>query len=65
MVWIDVLDRERSHWAVKAPAGGTVEWDSRITEDREVALRRFKQRMETGDIAISSRTRKQLEEARN
>jgi len=127
VVRIDVLDKERSHWVVKAPGGGTVEWDSRITEDREgeliawasedgadiansgriefrdagnrgtvvVAtinyaqpggtigrvisrifqrepkmqaqrdLRRFKQLMETGEVATSSRTRKQLEEERN
>jgi uncharacterized membrane protein len=25
---------ERSHWAAKAPAGTTVEWDAEITEDR-------------------------------
>jgi uncharacterized membrane protein len=30
---IDVRDRERSHWVVKAPAGRTVEWDARVTED--------------------------------
>nr|WP_029623446.1 SRPBCC family protein [Sphingomonas elodea] len=127
VVRIEVLDRERSHWVVKSPGGGLVEWDSRITEDREgeliawaseegadipnsgriefrdagnrgtvvVAtinydqpfgtfgrvlsrifqrepkmqaqrdLRRFKQRMETGEIATSSRTRQQLEEERN
>jgi uncharacterized membrane protein len=127
VVRIDVLDGERSHWVVKSPGGGTVEWDSRITEDREgeliawaseegadipnsgriefrdagnrgtvvVAtinyaqpygtfgrilsrifqrepkmqaqrdLRRFKQLMETGEVATSSRTRKQLEEERS
>lgn len=127
VVRIDVLDRERSHWVVKSPGGGTVEWDARITEDREgeliawaseegadipnsgriefrdagvrgtvvVAtinydqpfgtlgrilsrifqrepkmqaqrdLRRFKQLMETGEIATSSRTKQQLEEERN
>nr|WP_315380885.1 SRPBCC family protein [uncultured Sphingomonas sp.] len=127
VVRIDVLDRERSHWVVKAPGGSTVEWDARITEDREgeliawaseegadipnsgriefrdagqrgtvvVAtinydqpfgtlgrvlsrifqrepkmqaqrdLRRFKQLMETGEIATSSRTKQQLEEERN
>jgi uncharacterized membrane protein len=115
---------DRSHWVVKAPAGKTVEWDARITEDRpnellawvseegaDVAnsgriefrdagargtvvtatiaydppagivgklvakmfqrepaiqarrdLRRFKQLMETGEIATSSWTSKQLEE---
>ncbi|WP_245824676.1 SRPBCC family protein [Sphingomonas azotifigens] len=126
VVRIEVLDRERSHWVVKSPGGGIVEWDSRITEDRDgeliawaseegadipnsgriefrdagsrgtvvVAtinydqpfgtlhrvisrifqrepkmqaqrdLRRFKQLMETGEIATSSRTYKQLEEER-
>ncbi len=121
---IDVLDDRRSHWVVKAPGGKTVEWDARITEEREgemiawtsedgadiansgrvefrdagargtvvVAtiaydppggaigkliakmfqrepaiqarrdLRRFKQLMETGEIATSSRTQAQLEE---
>lgn len=127
VVRIEVLDNERSHWVVKSPGGGTVEWDSRITEDRDgeliawaseegadipnsgriefrdagargtvvVAtinydqpfgtlgrvlsrifqrepkmqaqrdLRRFKQLMETGEIATSSRTKQQLEEERN
>jgi uncharacterized membrane protein len=121
---VDVLDGKRSHWVVKAPGGKTVEWDARITEEREgeliawtseegadvsnagrvefrdagargtvvtariaydppggmvgklVAkifqrepaiqarrdLRRFKQLMETGEIATGSRTRAQLEE---
>jgi uncharacterized membrane protein len=30
---IDILDAARSHWVVKAPAGRTVEWDARITEE--------------------------------
>lgn len=121
---IDALDDTRSRWVVKAPAGKTVEWVSRVTEqaanrliaweaeaDAEVPnsgrvefrdagargtvvtatiaydppagfigkvvakmfqrepaiqarrdLRRFKQLMETGEIATSARTRKQLEE---
>lgn len=121
---VDVLDDKRSHWVVKAPAGKTVEWDARITEERDgeliawasedgadvpnagriefrdagargtvvtatiaydppagtigklVAklfqrepaiqarrdLRRFKQLMETGEVATSSRTKAQLEE---
>ena len=124
VVRVDVLDASRSHWVVKAPAGKTVEWDARITEERDgeliawtsedgadiansgrvdfrdagargtivtatiaydppagmigrlVAklfqrepaiqarrdLRRFKQLMETGEIATSSCTKKQLEE---
>lgn len=127
VVRIEVLDRERSHWVVKSPGGGIVEWDSRITEDRDgeliawaseegadipnsgriefrdagsrgtvvVAtinydqpfgtlgrvisrifqrepkmqaqrdLRRFKQLMETGEVATASRTHKQLEEERS
>ena len=34
---IDVLDNKRSHWVVKSPTG-TVEWDARITEEREGEL---------------------------
>jgi uncharacterized membrane protein len=30
---VQVLDGTRSHWKVKAPAGATVEWTSRIVED--------------------------------
>ena len=30
---IDVIDGTRSHWVVKAPAGKSVEWDARITEE--------------------------------
>ena len=30
---IDVLDDNRSHWVVKAPAGKTVEWDARVTHE--------------------------------
>ena len=123
VVRVDILSSERSHWVVKAPAGKTVEWDARITEERDgeliawaseegadvpnagriefrdagargtivvatiaydppagtlgklVAkifqrepaiqarrdLRRFKQLMETGEIATNARTVKQLE----
>ena len=32
---IEVIDRTRSHWVVKAPAGQTVEWDAIVTDDRE------------------------------
>ena len=34
IVRIDVRDDARSHWVVKAPAGKTVEWDARVTEDQ-------------------------------
>ena len=30
---IDVIDHNRSHWVVKAPAGRTVEWDSIVTNE--------------------------------
>lgn len=30
---IEVVDRDRSHWVVKAPGGKTVEWDAIVTED--------------------------------
>ncbi len=31
---IDVLDSQRSHWVASLPMGKTLEWDSRITDDR-------------------------------
>src|SRR5690606_6818645 len=30
---IDVLDKDRAHWVVKAPGGKTVEWDAIVTDD--------------------------------
>ena len=30
---ITVIDDKRSHWVVKAPAGRTVEWDARVTNE--------------------------------
>lgn len=30
---IDVHDDRRSHWVVKAPGGGTVEWDATVTDE--------------------------------
>jgi uncharacterized membrane protein len=30
---VEVLDAQRSHWVIAAPAGKTVEWDSTIMED--------------------------------
>lgn len=125
LVSVEVLDAQRSHWVVKAPAGKKIEWNAIVTDDvpgeliawsseegadvpnsgrvefrdapggrgtwvsatilydppggvigkviakmfqREPAiqarheLRRFKQLMETGEIATSARTRKQLQE---
>ena len=34
VVSIETMDHRRSHWMVKAPGGSTVEWTSRVTEDR-------------------------------
>jgi uncharacterized membrane protein len=31
---VDVIDESRSHWVARAPAGGTVEWDAEIVDDR-------------------------------
>ena len=124
VVRVDITGDRTSHWVVKAPGGGTVEWDAIITEERpdeliawasaegaEVPnsgridfrdagdrgtvvtatilydppagiigkviakmfqrepaiqarhdLRRFKQLMETGEIATAARTARQLEE---
>ena len=126
LVTVSPVDDKRWHWVVKAPSGGTVEWDAVVTEEREneliawtseegadvpnsgtVAfrdagtrgtvvtativydppagvlgkviakmfqrepaiqarrdLRRFKQLMETGEIATASFTKAQLEEER-
>ena len=33
VVSIDVKDAQLSHWVVKAPAGKTVEWDARVTDE--------------------------------
>ena len=30
---VETIDDRRSHWQVKAPAGRSVEWDARLTED--------------------------------
>lgn len=38
LVRVDTIDAARSHWVAHAPAGRTVEWDARITEEREGAL---------------------------
>ena len=35
---IDVIDRERSHWVVKAPGGRFVEWDAIVTHDEPGVL---------------------------
>lgn len=32
---VEVIDRVRSHWVVKAPAGRSVEWDAVVTDEEE------------------------------
>lgn len=32
---VRVIDKERSHWVVKAPAGTSVEWDARIINEND------------------------------
>jgi uncharacterized membrane protein len=39
---VRVIDHQRSHWIVKAPAGATVEWDAEIVEDRPNELIRWR-----------------------
>ena len=51
---IDVLDRRRSHWVVKAPAGKRVEWDAVVTEDDPGRLIAW-QSVEGADIRSSGR----------
>ena len=50
---IDALDAGRSHWVVKAPRG-TVEWDARVTEEREGELIAWTSE-EGADVANSGR----------
>lgn len=35
VVSIELLDDKRSHWTVKAPAGGKVEWTARVTDEEQ------------------------------
>ena len=35
VVSIEMLDDKRSHWVVKAPAGKTVEWVARVTDEQQ------------------------------
>jgi uncharacterized membrane protein len=35
---VDVIDRRRSHWVVRGPAGRTVEWDAEIINEIEPEL---------------------------
>jgi uncharacterized membrane protein len=50
---IDVLDRARSHWVVKAPGGNIVEWDARVTDDQDGNVIAWSS--ENADVANSGR----------
>ena len=54
VVRIDVLDNQRSHWVVKAPGDKLVEWDARITEERDGELIAWTSE-EGADVANSGR----------
>ena len=51
---IDVIDDNRSHWVVKAPAGRTVEWDSVVIDDEPGRLISW-QSVEGSEIRTSGR----------
>jgi len=51
---VEPIDGKRSHWVVKAPGGETVEWDARITDEREGELIAWASE-EGADIANSGR----------
>lgn len=51
---VDVIDHQRSHWVVKAPAGKAVEWDSVVTEDEVDRLIAWRS-VEGADIKSSGR----------
>ena len=52
---VQILDAADSHWVVKAPAGTTVEWDSRITEDMPGELIAWTLRAEDASVDNSGR----------
>lgn len=54
IVRIDVDDDRRSHWVVKAPGGGSVEWDSLVTQDEPGRLIAW-QSVEGADVRSSGR----------
>lgn len=51
---IEIVDRARSHWVVKAPAGKTVEWEAVVTEDEPGRLIAW-QSVEGADIKSAGR----------
>ncbi|WP_343525911.1 SRPBCC family protein [Sphingomonas sp.] len=51
---IDVIDRQRSHWVVKAPGGTMVEWDAVLTQEEEGRMIAWAS-AEGADVANSGR----------
>lgn len=51
---VEMLDSNRYHWVVKAPAGKTVEWTARITAEQPSELIAWTSE-EGGDVANSGR----------
>jgi uncharacterized membrane protein len=51
---IDLVDKKRSHWVVKAPGDRTVEWDSVIVDDEPGRMISW-QSVEGSDIRTSGR----------
>jgi uncharacterized membrane protein len=59
---VTVLDTERSHWVVRAPADQTVEWDARITEDEPGELIAWES---VGDASVRNSGRIEFRDASN
>ena len=53
---VSVIDANRSHWAAKAPAGTTVEWDAQIINDEPNRLIAW-QSLENASVANSGSVR--------
>jgi uncharacterized membrane protein len=53
---VRVLDDKRSHWAAKAPAGRTVEWDAEIFNEQENELIAWRS-LEGSDVANAGSVR--------
>jgi uncharacterized membrane protein len=51
---ITVIDPETTHWIVRAPAGKSVEWDAKITDERESEYIAWTS-MEGADVTNSGR----------
>ena len=54
VVSIRVIDERQSHWTVRAPAGKTVEWTARVTDETENSFIAWSS-LEDADVANSGR----------